>query len=66
MKTGTQRDAHDLKRARVTTGRLWKIERLDAGLALQQRHHARLHLVAVVHVHGRGQCAFHIVRGGVA
>ena len=45
MKTRCQRDTHHLKRPGVTASGVGQIKGLDARLALQQRHHARLHLV---------------------
>lgn len=54
MKACAQWNADDLKGARITGGWLGQVQRLDAGLTLQQRHHARLHFVALISIQGLG------------
>ena len=66
MKACSQWNADDFKRARVTTSGLRKIERLDPVLALEERHHAGLHLAAVVLLHGLGQRSLYVALGNAA
>ena len=74
MKACRQRNADDFKRAQgragcraaVRGGGLGQVQRLDARLTAQQRHHARLHIIFVRRFQHFGQWFFAVGLGGFA